>query len=307
MSHFAQGPATLVLQDVVRVYFSCRPVADASGQYVSYSSFVDLDRKNLQHIKKLAEDPILPLGELGTFDEFGVYPVSVIKHEGRLLAYYGGWTRCESIPFTVSIGIAESFDGGTTFERQGPGPVLTADSQEPFVISGPKIRRFNGMWHLWYVAVTRWQSVNGNAEAVYKIRHAVSYDGISWLRDHRDSIESVLEVDECQASPDVIHVDGRYHMFFCYKYSTDFRGNDRGYRIGYAYSDDLISWHRRDEAVGLAFSIDEWDSQAAGYPHVFELDGNVHMLYIGNDFGKYGFGLASMSLDQFTLTANKLL
>ena len=28
------------------------------------------------------------------------------------------------------------------------------------------------------------------------------------------------------------------------------------------------------------------------YPHVFECDGRVYMLYNGNEFGRYGFGAA---------------
>ena len=44
MREFAQGPATLIFDDFVRVYFSCRPAVDERGQYVSYSAFVDLDR-----------------------------------------------------------------------------------------------------------------------------------------------------------------------------------------------------------------------------------------------------------------------
>ena len=30
------------------------------------------------------------------------------------------------------------------------------------------------------------------------------------------------------------------------------------------------------------------------YPHVFELDGEIIMLYLGNEFGRYGFGLAKL-------------
>lgn len=299
LHRYAQAPSTLVFDDFVRVYFSCRPEPDHRGQYVSHSAFVDLDRNDLSRILRIADQPILKLGGLGAFDEFGVYPVSVIRHDDEVLAYYGGWTRCESIPFTVSIGLAKSVDDGVTFQRLGAGPLLTSDYCEPFVISGPKIRKFNGKWHLWYVVGTKWHLVNGLAEAVYRIRHAVSDNGLNWLRDHQDILEPVLEADECQASPDVIFVDGRYHMFFCYKYSTDFRGNRRGYRIGYASSDDLRTWNRQDALAGLPLSDEGWDSDSAGYPHVFELDGHVHLLYIGNDFGRNGFGLASMALDSF--------
>jgi hypothetical protein len=28
------------------------------------------------------------------------------------------------------------------------------------------------------------------------------------------------------------------------------------------------------------------------YPHVFELDGNTYMAYLGDQVGRYGFGLA---------------
>src|ERR1017187_5424984 len=98
LKEFAQAPATLILDDVVRVYFSCRPPADANGFYVSYSAYVDLDRKNLLHIRGVAKEPILDLGKTGEFDEFGTYPVSAIRDGPDVRAYYRGWTGCESGP-----------------------------------------------------------------------------------------------------------------------------------------------------------------------------------------------------------------
>jgi hypothetical protein len=81
LKEFAQAPSTLILDDVVRVYFSCRPLPDVNGQYVSHSAFVDLDRKNLYKIVRVSDQPILPMGDVGAFDEFGIYPVSVIKNQ----------------------------------------------------------------------------------------------------------------------------------------------------------------------------------------------------------------------------------
>jgi len=108
LKEFAQAPATLVFDDFVRVYFSCRPPADANGQYVSYSAWGDLDRTDLFHVRAVADQPILSLGGLGEFNEFGTYPVSVIRDGEQLRAYYAGWTRCESVPFNVAIGTAVS-------------------------------------------------------------------------------------------------------------------------------------------------------------------------------------------------------
>lgn len=292
LREFAQAPATLVFDDHVRVYFSCRPEADNDGQYVSYSAFVDLDRNDLTRIVRVADQPLLSLGTRGMFDEFGIYPISVIRDGGRVLAYYGGWTRCESVPYTVAIGLAESFDGGTTFTRLGSGPLLASNATDPYVVSGPKIRRFGKLWCLWYVAVTRWFVADGRTEAVYKIRMATSTDGLNWHRTGRDLIADRLDADECQASPDVFFHNGRYHMFFCYKFASDFRNNSRGYRIGYASSPDLTNWSRADGQAGIDLSASGWDSQSMAYPHVFELDGDMYMLYLGDQVGRHGFGLA---------------
>ncbi len=79
MAEFAQAPAALVLDDVVRVYFSCRPAADSRGQYVSYGAYVDLDRSDPSRVVRIANRPILDLGSIGSFDEFGTYPISVIR------------------------------------------------------------------------------------------------------------------------------------------------------------------------------------------------------------------------------------
>lgn len=292
MTAFAQGPATLLFDTFVRVYFSCRPQPDARNQYVSYAAYADFDRSDLSRVLGISACPILDLGARGTFDEFGTYPVSVIRDGDRIRAYYGGWTRCVSVPFNVAIGCAISHDGGVTFEKVNTGPVLTADLHEPFVISGPKIRRFGGRWYLWYIAGTKWIATERGAEPVYRIRMASSDDGLHWERLHKELIPPRLEADECQASPDVIFAGGKYHMFFCYRYSLGYRGRERGYRIGYASSTDLLTWQRDDRKAGIDVADSGWDSEMVSYPHVFELDGRTLMLYLGNQVGRHGFGLA---------------
>lgn len=295
MNEFAQAPCALIFDEYVRVYFSCRPKPDAQGQYISYTAFVDLNRNNLFEIVDISKEPILKLGGLGAFDEFGIYPTSVIRYEDKVYAYYAGHTRCESVPFNTSIGVGISSNNGETFEKIGPGPVLSYSPDEPFVLSGPKIRKFGKQWYMWYITGKRWIIADGRSEVVYKIRMAYSDDGLNWTKLNRDIIDDKLGADETQASPDVIFSNGKYHMFFCYKHATDFRNNkERSYRIGYAYSYDMINWVRDDEKVGIDISEEGWDSEMLAYPHVFELDGKTYMFYLGNQVGRYGFGLAEL-------------
>jgi predicted GH43/DUF377 family glycosyl hydrolase len=297
LQEFAQAPCVLIFEDFVRIYFSCRPPADEKGQYVSYSAFADFQRNDLTQLIAVSESPILKLGELGTFDEFGTYPVSVIRNNEEVRAYYAGWTRCESVPFNVAIGYASSSNNGISFEKIGMGPILSYSIDEPFILSGPKIRRFNNKWYLFYIAGKKWVLDNDKPEPVYKIRAAVSDDGFTWEKMNKDLIDVKVEEDEAQASPDVFFYNGEYHMFFCYRHSKGYRGKTNGYRIGYASSTDLVNWERDDSKAGIDVSEDGWDNEMISYPHVFELDGRVYMLYLGNHVGKYGFGLAELEMN----------
>jgi predicted GH43/DUF377 family glycosyl hydrolase len=293
MKTHSQCTHALILDNVVRIYFSCRPENDENGFAKSYTTFLDLDKNDLTKIIRVSDKPIMPLGELGTFDEFATYPSCNIEHDGKILFYYAGWSRCQSVPFNTSIGLAISEDNGETFERIGLGPILSADINEPFVLSGPKVRKFNNIWYMFYLSGKKWLKYDGKSEIIYKNRMATSTDGINWVRYNKDIIADVLDENECQAGPDVFYKDGLYHMYFIYREGLNFRSvNGRGYKIGYATSNNLYDWDRKDQEAGIEYSDIGWDSTMHHYPHVFELNGNYYMTYNGNDFGKYGFGLA---------------
>jgi predicted GH43/DUF377 family glycosyl hydrolase len=83
-------------------------------------------------------------------------------------------------------------------------------------------------------------------------------------------------------------------MFFSYRYATNFKNKERGYKIGYASSSDGITWVRDDKKTGITLSENGWDSEMLHYPHIFELNNELYMIYNGNEFGKYGFGLAKL-------------
>lgn len=292
MHEFAQSPSVLITDGYVRVYFCSRPAPGPDGQYLSYISYIDLDRANLQNILRVCEQPVLTLGKYGTFDEFGTYPVSVIRDGEEIRAYYAGWTRCESVPFNATIGLAISQDGGETFQRLGDGPVLPYTPDEPFLLGSPRVRNFNGRWQLWYVAGKEWRMTDGKPEPVYKIRMATSDNGIDWIKQGQDLIADKLGEHECQACPDVTFRNGQYHMFFSYRDIRNYLGREGGYRISYAVSSDMVNWQRNDELVDISLSETGWDSEMVNYPHLFELDGATYMLYQGNGMGRAGFGLA---------------
>lgn len=290
---FAQSPQALVCADSVRIYFSTRR-RDGSGKYLSHVAFVDFD-KRLSRVVGVSEHTVIALGGLGCFDEHGIFPISPVRDGDRVLAYTTGWNRKVSVPVDSSIGLAISLDDGHTFQKFGTGPVVTSSLYEPFLIADAFVALHGGGYHMWYIYGTAWASPAPGAppERVYKIGHASSADGVAWQKEGRQIVSDKLGPSECQALPTVRYFGGRHHMFFCYRRQFGFRTDrEGGYRIGYAFSDDLVNWTRDDASAGIDVSPGDWDSDMQCYPNVFECDGNIYLLYNGNEFGRRGFGAA---------------
>jgi len=291
---FSQSPQTVVFDDFVRIYFSTRE-KDKNGKYLSHVTFVDMN-KQFQVIE-VAKKTVINLGKLGTFDEHGIFPINLLKEDNKILAYTTGWTRRVSVSVDAGIGHAVSYDNGLTFEKLGDGPILGASINEPFLVGDAFVKKYNDIYHMWYIHGTKWVTDNfsKNSERVYKIAHAVSNNGISWQKEGKNIIKDKLNIDECQALPSVIKINNIYHMFFCYRNATDFRGNnEKSYKIGYASSVDLVSWERDDTKFKLEIIDGEWDSGMQCYPHVFEMDDVFYLLYNGDNFGRFGFGLLKL-------------
>ena len=49
-----------------------------------------------------------------------------------------------------------------------------------------------------------------------------------------------------------------------------------------------------DSLAGIDVGIDSWDSDMMCYPNTFECEKTIYLLYNGNEFGRYGFGLAKL-------------
>ena len=293
---FAQSPQTLIFDDFVRIYF-CTRALDINGKFLSHIAFVDMC-KNFRDIIRVSDKTVISLGGLGCFDEHGIFPMNVVRNGDLVYGYICGWNRRISVSVDTAVGLAISRDNGLTFERLGPGPVLSASLHEPCLVGDAFVKVIDDVFHMWYIYGTGWKKYVPDAapDRTYKIGHATSLDGVSWEKEEaRQIVSDRLSPDESQALPTVVKIANSYHMFFCYRESFDFRkSKGRGYRIGHAWTDDLSSWIRDDDAIELECTIETWDSDMQCYPHVFECDDKVYLLYNGNEFGRYGFGLAEL-------------
>lgn len=295
MREYAQLPYPFLYNNnTVRVYFATRPQRGSNLQYISRSGYIDIDRSDLTQIVNIGKKPIFDLGNPGSFDEFGCMTSSIIQHKKIIYAYYTGWSRLATVPYTMAIGLAISQDNGLSFKKISEGPILGQTIDEPFLLSGPKVLIIDGLWHMWYLVGVKWLSYDTKFEPVYKIAHATSFDGIKWSRNGIPILPSIYE-NECQVSFSVFKYHNKWNAIFAYRQPLDFRKTKSNtYRLGYAWSDDLITWHRDDKQLEIDLPEDGWDSEMMAYPQVSEIDGEIYLFYCGNNFGQKGFGIAKL-------------
>ena len=293
---YAKSPQALVKENSVIIYFTSRKL-DLNKKWISKPYWVEYT-KDFSSILNYSSKSILDNGELGTFDEHGIFPFIPIQINNKTYAYITGWSRRKAVDIDMSIGIAKS-DDGYNFKRIFNGPVMTASVNEPFLVGDAFVRKYKNLWHMWYIYGDKWNYLDSKIksetpERAYKIAYAYSNNGIDWVRNNKYIIDQVIE-NECQALPSVAFHDNKYHMIFCYRNIFNFRNNkENSYKLGYAYSNDLISWVRQDRAIESMLSNDKWDQEMQCYPNFFKVGNKLYCLYNGNQFGKYGFGLTKL-------------
>jgi hypothetical protein len=264
---------------VERLYFSSR---DAGNH--SHIGFTELPPDPGRSAGAVGLAAALSPGPPGAFDDAGVTTASMVEQGGRLYLFYTGWSLGVSVPFYLNAGLAVSDDGGASFRRVSPAPLLDRSSGDPYLTASPWVLIENGLWRMWYVSGSEWRSTPRGPQHRYRIKYAESGDGLAWDRRDVVSIDYASDDEFAFGRPCVVHDNGRYRMWYSYR-------GDR-YRMGYAESADGIAWIRRDGECVLATSAEGWDSEMVTYPLVCRGGHEWRMFYNGNGYGRTGIGLA---------------
>jgi len=284
-THAARPVPYRLNDEVLRVFFSSRDHDDRM-----LPAYIDVDIRDPSRIIDIGEQPLVGLGEPGTFDDSGVTLGSMIEHEGAAYFYYTGWKRRRSaVSFELSIGLLHWDRGSNAIRRVFSGPILAQDRNHPFLAAGPFVTVEDGRYKMWYCSGTGWRFPHDNAEPIYTVFYAESRNGIDWIPHNKPVVGHKYD-GEVISAPWVLRVNDKYCMW----YST--RGHAtreaKNYTIGYAESDDGLSWERLDERAGISRSIAGWDSEMICYPAFFRHEDRVYMFYSGNGVGRGGLGYA---------------
>lgn len=262
-------------------------VAFCDENMVGRAAYVDISAENPKEVLAVSQNPILDIGQPGAFDENGLLPTTVIEVGDELWMYYVGYQLGMKVRYYQFQGLAVSKDGGENFERRLKVPVIDRSDKEMLNRTSAHVRYNDGKFQMWYVGGSDWTHSAGKYLPIYDIKYLESSDGINWGDEGTTAIGFKNKDEHALGKPFVIFADGKYRMFFSSRVK-----NIDGYRLGYAESDDCLSWTRKDEEVGINVSESGWDSESISYASVIQYKDRYYMFYNGNNLGETGFGYA---------------
>jgi hypothetical protein len=279
--HSALTPTPVLLDDdTLRVYAGFRD--DAGRSRIGY---VDVNPEQPTQVLRVSPEPVLDRGGRGAFDENGVILGDIVPAGDALRMYYVGFQQPPQAKFLAYTGLAESWDGGETFHRVDEKPVLGSAAEGTTIRALHTIRYESGVWKAWYVIGSGWEQIDGVPYPRYSVAYTESPDGLSFPAEGQRCIDP--RGDEYRIGrPRVVKYGEGYRML--YTIGT----RRKTYLPGYATSHDGVRWQRKDQEIGIAPSVDGWDSQHLSYLAPIVVRGRTVAFYNGNSMGRSGFGYA---------------
>jgi predicted GH43/DUF377 family glycosyl hydrolase len=267
--------------DRLRIYY-CSTDKNTVGRI----GFVETLVSDPTNVFSVSDVPVFDIGNVGSFDDNGVAPSSILRIDDQIWLYYVGFQLGNSVPYTMFSGLAVSDDGGLSFHRNSERPVLGPIENEEYVRTAPYVVKEDNLWRIWYVGGNKFIDVEDNLKPTYSIRYLESRDGINWPGPSQEVLALEGDDEFGFGRPRILFDRGVYTMFY------SIRTKSVGYRMGLAKSTDGLHWNRVDNKAGIVPGPEEWDNQTVEYGMLVEQGDELLMFYNGNQYGRTGFGAA---------------
>lgn len=270
--------------ETIRVYGSFR---DREG--VGRVGYVDVSASDPSRVLNVSRDPVLSLGEPGTFDDNGQILGDILRVGDEVWMYYVGFQKVEKVKFYAFSGLAVSRDGGDTFVRTLRVPVMDRTEEGIYGRCIHSVLREKGVFRVWYSVIYDWTFIAGVPYPTYDIKCIESADGRRFGAEGVPCVKCLGNEYRIGRPRVRRNAAGVYEM----RYTSDTL--DKDYRSGYAESPDGVHWTRKDALAWLAPSPSGFDDKTACYPVEIETGYGRYMFYDGNGMGQTGFGYAKLN------------
>jgi predicted GH43/DUF377 family glycosyl hydrolase len=273
----------------------------ATGRGHHYIYAAEASPKNPHYWKLIKKEPVLGPSPIGNINDKGPSFPWVIQQDNTWLMYYATWGSWAP-PDEVSnrTGLAISDDEGIHWKvLKEPLPLGKPGEYDAGVTGSVAVLKTGPQnYQMWYTAGERYAILDwispGFKRAIVHIGHAVSLDGITWVKTQKPvlspRLDAVKSYEAVVSKPGIILMNGTYHMWL----SVFTMQEGGGYRLNYARSKNGLDWERFADEEVMPLTPGGFDSNHQSYANVIEQGDELWMFYVGNAFGSTGIGLATM-------------
>ena len=263
----------------IRIFFGGR---DDLG--VARIFFVDVGVDSPSVPLLFSHEPVLDIGQPGHFDDNGVVPTTLVRHEKDWHLYYAGYQIPQKAKFVVFGGCAQTPDLATPFVRCTTTPVMDRRPGEELFRVPHSICKSGSELIAWYGGGNQYLELNGQTKPVYDIRRTKTVDGKFCSNGQTCLTPGPSETR--LARPWVLRGPNQFEMYFgAYTTAGEFR-------LGFARSEDGIVWRRDDNEVTFSGKRQSWEKKSRSYPAVVETRLGHIMFYNGDSYGRDGIAVA---------------
>ena len=233
--------------------------------------------ENLHEIQASA-----PLIEPGgrNWDVDGIYPSSIVRVEDGFFLYTIGWERGPIDPFFIArIGLVHL---GLDLElvEYFVEPTLDLTKREPFLVSGPCVRRRDDEFEMIYTCGESWLISSHGPDSRYSLRLARSSDGRVWKYRGIPSVMRTGEVTHIGRSAFLGDVaDGMI--------ASVTTSHDPSYRLRICSKVHADRWEIGESGI----LSDAPPNTVSAYPAVIHRDEETLLFANGSDRGQSGFSI----------------
>jgi predicted GH43/DUF377 family glycosyl hydrolase len=208
-------------------------------------------------------EPVISLGQSGSFDDQHIFAPCVVREEGRFLLWYCG-SQGTVLDRVFGLGLAVGNDG-REFAKHARNPVLAFDDIRHSILTPTILSNNNGTLIREQGKLRMWLSSTDfhDKSGLHTLHEATSEDGIHWSQPSDALLLGVY-------APTVLKDTERYKMWY-----TDVSKSP--WVIRSAESEDGKQWQVEPT---VALKVDQpWEQDRLFYPTVRKIDGVFLMWY----------------------------
>jgi predicted GH43/DUF377 family glycosyl hydrolase len=243
---------------LLNLIFVLMLVPTASGQAAIEFDFAEVDN-----------NPVLPIGDVGSMSNGGIQGHSVVEHDGLYYAFFTGISS--NGPSGVgAIGLMVSEDA-IHWEESPANPILSPDgtfAHVGFLTAMVDDGRFVIMFadaNDTHLAGSRvYLATADDPEGEWEMQPVIDFSERSW--------------DRKVGPTGIVKVKGEYRLYY-----TGLSSRWTRSQLGLATSTDLVNWTLRDEPILQIGSKDEWDFMGIEASVPLQTEDGWELFYVGFD------------------------